>query len=250
MLNREDGLPLYAQLVEDLRSGIEAGRWPVGSRLPSERELCRQFDVSRITVRHAIDTAVREGLVERVHGVGTFVARPPVEQALDRINSFERTLAERGLVAATSVHSSTVTVGDLALTSILRLDAAESVTNLQLVGTGNEEPVVFYDSFFPQDVGEEMARAAEHAQEKGDPFSTLDLYRDPVRVAPDRLEQTFEAMVADRTLAALLAVPEGWPVLRVTSVMSQSGRPIEYRLASYRGDRYRFAVDRGLPASS
>ncbi|MBA0051685.1 GntR family transcriptional regulator [Streptomyces sp. AJS327] len=247
MLNREGGLPLYAQLVEDLRQGIESGQWPVGSRLPSERELCTRFDVSRITVRHAIDIAQQEGLLERVHGVGTFVAQPPVEQTLNHVNSFEQTLAQRGLVAATSIHSASATVGDLALASVLRLEAMEPVTNLQLVGRGNDEPVVFYDSYFPQDVGEQVVSAAKRAQRKGSPFSTLDLYRDSVRAAPDRLEQTFEAMVADRALADLLAVSEGWPVLRVISVMSQAGRPIEYRMASYRGDRYRFAVERDLP---
>lgn len=247
MLNRGGGLPLYAQLVEDLRQGIDSGRWPVGTRLPSERELCAQFDVSRITVRHAIDIAQQKGLLERVHGLGTFVARPPMEQTLNQVNSFEQTLAQRGLVAATTIHASTTTVGDLALASVLRLEATEPVTNLQLIGRGDDEPIVFYDSYFPQDVGEEVVPAAKRAQREGVPFSTLDLYRGTERAAPDRLGQTFEAVVTDRALAQLLSVPEGSPVLRGISVMSQSGRPIEYRVASYRGDRYRFAVERDLP---
>lgn len=250
LLNRGGGEPLYAQLVGTFRERIESGQWPVGSRLPSERELCSLFDVSRITVRHAIEIAEQEGLLQRVHGVGTFVAHPRVEQPLDKLNSFEQTLAQRGMVAATTIHAATVLVSDLALSSILRLEAAEPVTNLQLIGRGNDEAIVFYDSYFPQDVGAEMVATAKRANESDTPFSTLDLYRGPVRTKPNRLEQAFEAVGADRNLAELLAVAEGFPVLRVTSVLLCDDRPIEYRTACYRGDRYRFAVNRNLPAFS
>ncbi|MFV2177538.1 GntR family transcriptional regulator [Actinomadura sp. LOL_016] len=248
MLDRAGGLPLYAQLVATFRGRVESGEWPAGGQLPSERELCSLFDVSRITVRRAIDIAEKEGLVKRVHGVGTFVSDPRMEQALDRVHSFERTLAQRGLVASTAIHAVSVSVSDLAVASVLRLEASEPVTNLQLVGRGDDEPIVFYDSFFPTDVGADMTAAAERAGAAGVPFSTLDLYRDAAETAPDRLEQAFEAIVADRYLGGLLAMPEGGPILRVTSVMSREGRPIEYRRACYRGDRYRFSLDRALPA--
>ncbi|MFC5745941.1 GntR family transcriptional regulator [Actinomadura rugatobispora] len=249
-MDRGSGRPLYAQLVADFREKIRTGEWPPGGQLPSERELCTLFAVSRITVRRAIEIGEREGLLHRVHGVGTFAARAPMEQALDRLHSFEQTLAQRGLVASTSVHAATVTVSDLAQSSVLRLDPAAPVTNLQLIGRGDDEPIVFYDSYFPPDVGEEMTAAARRAHEAGTPFSTLDLYRDQAGTRPDRLEQAFEAIVADRRLAGLLSIPEGWPILQVTSVISSAGRPVEYRIACYRGDRYRFAVDRSLPAFS
>lgn len=250
MLNRDGEGPLYAQLVTTFRERIDSGKWPVGSRLPSERELCSLFEVSRITVRHAIDIAEQEGLLQRVHGVGTFVAHPRVEQPLDKLNSFEQTLAQRGMVAATTIHAATVLVSDLAISSVLRLEAAAPVTNLQLIGRGNDEAIVSYDSYFPQDVGPDMVATAKQVSESGTPFSTLDLYRGSVRTKPNRMEQAFEAVGADRNLAELLAVAEGLPVLRVTSVMFRDDRPIEYRTACYRGDRYRFAVNRNLPIFS
>ncbi|MFF5987065.1 GntR family transcriptional regulator [Prauserella flavalba] len=246
MLDRRGALPLYEQLAAMFRERIDSREWPAGSQLPSERELCELFGVSRITVRHAIGIAEQAGLLDRVHGVGTFVAQPTMEQPLDRLNSFEQTLAQRGLVASTVVHTAELTVSDLALSSILRLDATAPVAHLRLVGRGNDQGIVVYDSYFPPDVGEEMTTAAKRAEQAGLPFSTLDLYRNTERTKPDRLAQTFEAIVADRELGELLGVDEGWPILRVTSVLSQEQRPVEYRTASYRGDRYKFAVDRSL----
>lgn len=246
VLNRDGGPPLYEQLAATFRQKIEAAEWPPGSQLPSERELCELFDVSRITVRHSIGIAEQAGLLQRIHGVGTFVTQPTMKQELDKLHSFEQTLAQRGLVATTEIHAATVTVSDLALSSILALGATATVTNLQLIGRGDDKPIVFYDSYFPSDVGEEMTAAARRAQQAGLPFSTLDLYRDSSHTKPDRLAQTFEAIVADRDLAGLLDVDEGWPILRVTSVLSQGDRPVEYRTASYRGDRYKFAIDRSM----
>ncbi|GAB3483000.1 GntR family transcriptional regulator [Nocardiopsis coralliicola] len=241
------GRPLYAQLVETFRERIRSGEWVSGQQLPSERELCHLFGVSRITVRRAIDIAASEGLLDRAQGVGTFVADPRVAQPIDHINSFERTLEERGIVASTRVHAAHPVVGDLQTAAILRIPTGDPAVQLQLVGCGDATPIVFYDSVFPRGLGEEMVAAARRTEGAGTPFSTLDLYREPVSRRPDRLEQTFEATTADPALAGLLEVAEGWPILRVTSLLTAAGEALEYRRAAYRGDRYTFAVDRRLP---
>jgi GntR family transcriptional regulator len=61
-----------------------------------------------------------------------------------------------------------------------------------------------------------------------------------------RLEQTFEAVAADAEIAKLLQVDEGWPIFQVETVMFRDRTPIEYRLARYRGDHYKFALERSL----
>lgn len=73
MLNPASPLPLYHQLAERLSSGISAGDWAPGDRLPSEPELARQFGIGRPTVRQALDVLVRRGMAERRRGSGTFV---------------------------------------------------------------------------------------------------------------------------------------------------------------------------------
>lgn len=65
--------PRYLQIAEDLRSQIESGSIPRGSRLPTEQELCKEYEASRNTIRDAIKRLVNEKLIETRPGQGTFV---------------------------------------------------------------------------------------------------------------------------------------------------------------------------------
>jgi GntR family transcriptional regulator len=76
MIDRTSVLPLYYQLKTAIDTRIHSGEWPAGTRTPSERELCAQFGVSRITVRRAVEQLVAVGRLRRVQGRGTYVTRP------------------------------------------------------------------------------------------------------------------------------------------------------------------------------
>ncbi len=79
MLNPGSPLPLYRQLAEQLASEIRQGRYAAGERLPSEPELSRLFRIARPTVRQATETLVKQHLIERRRGSGTFVLQSPPE---------------------------------------------------------------------------------------------------------------------------------------------------------------------------
>ena len=72
-LARDSAVPLYAQLEEIFRAQIAGGQWAPGDRIPSENELNRIFNVSRMTVRGVLTRLVEDGLLVRVAGKGTFV---------------------------------------------------------------------------------------------------------------------------------------------------------------------------------
>ena len=89
-------VPKYFQLREILLDLIEDAELPVDAPIPSERELCQRFGLSRMTVRQAVDHLVTEGRLYRVPGKGTFVARPKIEMPL-RLVSFTEDMRARGL---------------------------------------------------------------------------------------------------------------------------------------------------------
>src|ERR687895_1118525 len=74
-IDRRSPIPFYFQLTELLTREIEAGRWAVDDRLPSEPAICEGFGVSRTTVRQALAALESAGLIRREKGRGTFVAR-------------------------------------------------------------------------------------------------------------------------------------------------------------------------------
>jgi GntR family transcriptional regulator len=102
-INRDSRLPLYTQLYEILRARITSGEWTPGEMIPPEHELMDSHQISRTTVRQTLDMLVNEGLIYRQRGRGTFVAHPPMEQALLRIISFTDDMQQRGFEPSTEV---------------------------------------------------------------------------------------------------------------------------------------------------
>lgn len=96
MLDKQSPIPIYIQIEEQLKQQIQQGDFPVGTAIPSERELTERFDVSRMTVRQAITNLVNDGLLYREKGRGTFVASPKVEQPLNGLTSFTEDMVKRG----------------------------------------------------------------------------------------------------------------------------------------------------------
>src|SRR5690606_12358217 len=98
-LQAANGGPLYLRLRQTLEDAIRSGRLGHGDALPAERDLAEYANVSRVTVRRAVDDLVRDGLLVRRQGSGTFVAKPVsrVQQPLSRLTSFSVDLARRGL---------------------------------------------------------------------------------------------------------------------------------------------------------
>lgn len=73
-------LPAYIKIHDAIKKDIDHGVWPIGSRLPSERDLAEHFSVSRMTLRQAITLLVEEGILERRIGSGTYVASHRVQE--------------------------------------------------------------------------------------------------------------------------------------------------------------------------
>src|SRR5699024_11697021 len=97
MLLRDTSVPLYEQLKDIIEHKINSNEYKVNEQIPSERELGETYDVSRVTVRQAIALAEKEGLVSKVHGVGTFVAKPKIKQQIEEITDFASTATQLGV---------------------------------------------------------------------------------------------------------------------------------------------------------
>ncbi len=249
-MNRKNGaMPLYRKLKKSLNDQMEMGFFKPGQLIPSERTLCLQYGISRITVRRCISELIYEGILYRKQGKGTFVARRKIQQGLARIVNFSQTVLELGMKPSSEILSidSISAVGEVA--KELGLPSAAPVVKLALLGKGDEEPLVFYESFFPPEIGRKIAQEARKREKEGVPFSTYDLYGESSGVFPATVNQTFEAIVANDPLSAIMEVKKGSPLLLIQSVFTNRDRqPLEFRKALYRGDRYKFHIVRDFTA--
>jgi len=92
----EDYKPLYIQLSDRILDYIKDNNLKPGDLLPSQNELLNYYGISEITIRHAMLRLTTEGLVERIRGVGTFVAQPKIKEQIQGIQSLEKRLEKLG----------------------------------------------------------------------------------------------------------------------------------------------------------
>jgi GntR family transcriptional regulator len=188
---------------------------------------------------------INEGLLYRKQGKGTFVNQKKVNQGLVRFVNFERTVLELGLKPSTQILDNEVIPADIQIAKILDVPLTSQILKLILLGKGDTTPLVLYESYFPLPLGRRMAKEAARSEKNGLPFSTYDLYERMGGVIPRSVVQTFEAITADDRLAAIMKVRKGTPIFMITSIFQTADqRPLEFRTALYRGDRYKFHLTR------
>lgn len=237
--------PLYQQLKAMLKKEIAEGKLTPHDRLPSERELCTKYDLSRTTVRQTIAEAVNEGLLYRIHGKGTFVAQPKIDQSLVKITGFKETMQLRGLKPSMKILEMSVISADVALAGILQIDIGDEVLHLKLLGLADDEPMILSDVYLLSLLGKDQVEELLNNASRGELFSMFIKYHQNTGNTPETSQQTFEATVADQEVTKLLSIDQGSPLFLLTAVVySQEGKPIEYRSSYYRGDRYRFSIKR------
>jgi GntR family transcriptional regulator len=247
LLNSSEAIPLYQKLRDILRKQVEEGRFLPGQAIPSERNLCQQYQISRITVRQAIAEMINEGILYRQQGKGTFVAPRKVNQGLSRIVTFRRTVMDIGMKPSTRILFHGLLPASLEVANILKLPDADQVLKMVLLGQGDDHPLVVYESYFPPLVGKKMLKEATDKEKQGVPFSSYDLYGRNTGLYPARVSQTLEAVVADNQQAQMFKVPKATALLRVTSIFTtRDHSPLELRRALYRGEYYKFNVVRDL----
>lgn len=228
-------LPRYYQLKEIIRERIRGGEWTPGSLIPSERELCERYGISRMTARQSISELVNEGLLYREQGRGTFVGHPKIAQQLLRLTGFSEDMRARERRPGAKVLTAEMWPSDEPTAERLRIKAGQPVFRLRRLRLADAEPLALETSCVSFIGCERLIT---------DDFEANSLYRlmeTAYDVPPLEAEQELEADLASSEEAKLLGVAARSAVLRTTRVMStRRNQPVEYATSVYRGDKYRF----------
>jgi GntR family transcriptional regulator len=230
------GGPLYLQLKRFIEDAIRAEFVHPGDALPSERDIAAKLEVSRVTVRKAVQQLVREGVLLQRHGSGTYVAPQPsrVEQSLSQLTSFTEDMARRGM----AVHAKWLDRGiyhpSPEETVILGLSSTDSVARIARLRISGDTPLA-------------IERASLSARILPDPDAigtSLYAHLEKDGNRPVRAIQRIRAVSLGDEDAALLEVGPGVASLHIerTSYLP-SGRVVEFTRSIYRGDTYDFVAE-------
>jgi GntR family transcriptional regulator len=244
-------LPLHVQVADSIRDKIQRERLQPGAMLPSEAELQRWFDVSRATVRQALQELVFSGVVDRHQGRGTFVAMPRLERALPELTSFSEHLASKGLSSSSRLVSWDAVPASGAERHVppspdspdprLFGRAGGPLARIVRVRLANEAPVGLHTTLVPLAIAESIGFTEERLQRDEQLSLYAGLERAGYRLAA--AEEHLRARLLGHGEASLLGVPRttaAMSVLRLTR--AGDGALLEAVRAVYLGDRYDYVI--------
>lgn len=249
--NEAPAQPLYRQVAEQLADEIATGLRPVNAKIPSERELAEQLGLSRMTVRAAIDTLVRQGLVVRRNRAGAYVARPKFRFDLSSREGLHEQLRKAGvkpgakIIVAEKIPASDI---DRQIMQALLLKKKDEVYRIVRLRTANGEPVVVENSYFP------AARFPDLLD-----FNLTDSIYGILKkhFAFESAGAVQEIVVShlDAYWAEIMGAAVDSPTLEVKRcAITSDNAPFEYAQDIYRGDRITFiartigpALNLGIP---
>lgn len=231
---------LYHRVYTVLRERIVAGQYPAGRPLPGEIELAAAFDVSRVTMRRALDELVREGLIERSRGRGSF-PRPAASSApvAGTISGLLDNIIAMGLKTSVRILALETIAAPPDVAAAMALGAGEKVQKAVRVRSLDGAPLALMTTFVPQAVASFTRRQLAET-----PMLKL---LEAAGIGVAHADQTLSAQLADAGVAPLLDVGYGAALLAVTRlVRDDTGRAVQLLRGLYRPDRYeyRMSLDR------
>ena len=225
----------YLDIKKDLLDKILSGVYQQGSIIPNEYELAEIYNVSRPTIRKAVQILVDEGYLEKRKKRGTIVCDPTIRQEFAQvIQTFNKEVKEKGLTPSTKVLTFKQEKAEEEVRQKLNLKETEKVYKLVRLRYVDDQPNVLVTTY-------ETCRLFYHLSEVD--FEKESLYQTFHKEGRDitSIQRKLDVILADETCADLLDVKNGDPLFYFHSTgYDESHTAIEYSIAKYRGDRNSF----------
>jgi DNA-binding GntR family transcriptional regulator len=227
-------LPRYHRIADSLRERIRGGEWSPGAPLPNQRRLARDFGVTLMTLRQALELLERDHLITRRHGLGTFVAAPTIDYEILKLRRFAGDLSAQGESVSTRVLSARPAVTDRRASVALGLAPRARVVVIERLRLVEEHPMSLQRSFLPAGIGEQVL-TSDLAET---PLSQVLEFKLGIVIV--RAREAVSAVRLGSREAHVLACPSGAPAFESERVsFDAAGRPVVFDRVFIPGDRFR-----------
>lgn len=237
MIEKKSRVPLYAQLIDLIVGKINSGELKEHDKLPSERELCDMYDISRTTIRQAMIELENEGYIYKEHGKGSFVAPKTYTQSLLKMYSFTDEMKKLGKTPRAEILSFSIVPSTSKVARKLSLEEGAEVYELTRLRLADEEPIIYETTYLPLSLFPDLTL---------DELEIKPLYevvRDKYDTFIDRAQESFKAVRAREIEASYLLDKVGSPVMKIERLAFSNSRAVEYTISVARGDKYVYVTE-------
>ncbi|GAM74625.1 transcriptional regulator [Vibrio ishigakensis] len=226
--------PRYLQIADTLIERISSGELPAGSMLPTEGELQQEFDVSRVTIRKAMQKLVEKDLLFRQRGSGTYVKAPKAQHNALQLSGFVEEVSAQGKTPSSKIITFELIECDELVAEKLELDLGEEVYSIRRLRLIDDEPEVLEHTFLPVALFPDLSISAMRS-------SKYDYIEKTKGLQIKLSRQSIKPQILDIATANELNIEVSQPVIRVDSVGElASGEVFEYTIHYFRVNQYSF----------
>jgi len=237
LIDREDHQKLYLQLYEILKKKIESDEWTVGSQIPTEEDLCKIFNVSRVTVRSAVMELVRQGYLKRHQGKGTFVFKKAVSDGITMITSFREIPFEKGLKFSTDVLARTVMMSVDDMNIRLHVPKDKHIIYIKRLRLIENEPALLQETYIPYHICPLLLEEDVGNQ------SLFELFEKKYGIKITCVENHIEIVYISRDEAQVIGLSEGSPAILLNQYFYSGETLIMYTRSIKRTDKFKFFIN-------
>jgi GntR family transcriptional regulator len=238
--NNNNSVPAYLKLYRILKQRISEGAYD--KRLPIEKKLCEEFNVSRLTVRRSLEELKREGIVYAKKGKGTFVAENKREEQLTSLGSFSEEAIGEGRQASSLVLRNEVISPPPEVVEAFEIPNKGMVLLLERVRFLDDEPLAIEKSYLNPLIDIRILNIIQRDMSKKSLYKIL---RDEFEIGLQRAVEYIEIAQMSKKEAKYLECETGdYGILRHRYTYTASDECVEYVVSIYKGERYKLRVVR------
>ncbi|MBS4174207.1 GntR family transcriptional regulator [Bacillus sp. FJAT-49736] len=237
MINKKSRVPLYAQLIDIIVEKIRSGEWKEFDKLPSERELCDMYDISRTTIRQAMIELENEGYIYKEHGKGSFVSPQAFTQNLVTFYSFTEEMKKLGKKPSTKILSFKIIPAPKKIALKLGLAEDEDVFEFARLRLADDEPIIYETTYLPYYQFPKLTELELSLN------SMYELFQKKYDIRITNANERFKAVGVGLKEAPFLTEKVGAPALNIERLAFFNGRAVEYTLSVARGDKFVYETE-------
>lgn len=234
-INKNSPLPLYYQLKREIINLINKEKLKTGDKIPSEREICKYHGISRMTVHKAIKELVQENYLYREQGKGTFVAEDINPTIISPLSSFTSEMNKQGKSPLTHLKNWEIISASKFMARKLDIKENEKIFKMERLRIIKDKPFIWEQVHIPYNKCSDLKKSEVENQ------SLYKLLKDKYYFNLNYAEATVEPVLLDSKIASLLKVGKNtMGLLFNQTTYLDAGEPIEYTIAYYQSEQYKF----------
>lgn len=236
-IDKKSEIPLYQQLAHSIKKAVDEQKLKENDKIPAENEFCKIYDLSRTTVRKALDILEKDGYIYKLRGKGSYVSTPKIYQNRSSFSKFYDDMRSLGKVPVSKIISLKIKVADAYVREKMQLEENEMLCQIKWIRYGNNEPLIYETINLNYKLvdGIEMKELTDK--------KLYDILSEEYGIKMTHGKELFYPCKLDINEAKNLGLKENDLGMKVERVVFQGKDVVEYTTSTVRGDRFIYTTN-------